>query len=197
MNPELNKPVGLLTMVKSILIAPSKAFESVRDHRSINWLFYALFVLIVISGIYYMGGTTLDSIIFFAILAPIIGWVTWGIAIYIASKLLGGNARFFQTIIMTIWASFPDFIRDILSGFGLPTFGFVDVLPDPTSSVVWRHTAHFLLTTIDIFFVWKVVLLIIGLSIVACFKKKKSTIIIITLWILGLMANIFGPLITA
>ena len=56
-----------------------------------------------------------------------------------------------------------------------------------------RRPLFALLSSLDLFSIWYLVLLIIGFAYVARVSKARSAVIIVSLWILVLLIKLIGP----
>jgi hypothetical protein len=124
----------------------------------------------------------------------------------LAFRMMGAEGTFKQAFSVTLYAWVPLMILNIIviaivasrtgiTALDLPTL----VMSNPGFLVTMKeHPLLFaLLTSIDIFTIWSMVLFIFGFSYVSKFSKSKSAAIVITVWVLWTCIRLIGPAIRA
>ena len=127
-------------------------------------------------------------------LAPILS-VLWflliALLIWAGTRLLGGEGGFKQAFSVMLYSWFPFVINGIIMTIVIVARGSVDITQMPT---VLKSNPAFLvdmkeqpilfslLSNVDIFTIWTVLLLIIGFSAVSKLSKGKVTAVVLTLW---------------
>lgn len=132
-----------------------------------------------------------------------IGWIITGSAIHLIQTLFGGRTEISSILIVVAWASLPFFIRDVVRiGYMLITkdqiqfpglSGFIPVGSEGASLYLSK-----LLAKIDIYVIWYVVLLIIGIRIASNISLGKTTLgVISTVFVILAVEALFAYLISS
>jgi hypothetical protein len=121
----------------------------------------------------------------------------------LAFRLFGGEGDFKQAFSVTCYASMPGVIKSILMVIIILAKG--GIIPAQGLATLVRSNLGFLadykaspmafslLSSLDIFSIWYLVLLTIGFAYVARVSKAKSAVIVISLWIVVLLFKLIGP----
>jgi hypothetical protein len=137
--------------------------------------------------------------------APVFGLIILLIiaaVLLLAFRLMGGEGDFKQAFSVTLYAWMPQIIKSVIitilvaaksgvTSMDLPVLvrsnpGFLVSLKD--------HPLLFsLLTNVDLFGIWTLVLFIIGFSYVSKFSKGKSAAVVITVRVIALLIGLIGP----
>ncbi len=124
--------------------------------------------------------------------------ITAGVLLLVGNFFLGGHASFKQIFSLYLWTNMVSLIEMpvkmilILQKNTAEVYTSLALLLDPAQSKTFLFQ---LLNAIDIFAIWKVILLAIGFSIVYRFSAKKSYITIVSLYIIYVLISIgFGRL---
>ena len=147
------------------------------------------------------------------VVARAVGWLAWAGALYLAGLALGGRSTFGQMFRTVVWAWLPYAVRGLLqtiyilvSGELVANPGLSGLLQDSRSvqeMVVappspGRMVLVALLSRIDLFLVWNLVLLVIGVRVVAQLPRRKATLLTVGVWLLltalGLVPTLVGGL---
>ncbi len=146
-----------------------------------------------------------------AILAILVIWLFWAGIILLFVSMFGGRTEFGRLWRLAIWASLPLAIQGILNGIYLLVAGGIQPLltslaafmNNPLESITsgiaaspqdfssftppsGGELALFALAgSIDIFSIWRLLLLILGVMIIAKLNWKKSAAIILIPWLIG------------
>jgi hypothetical protein len=138
-------------------------------------------------------------------LSPVISGVVLLIiaaVLLLAFRLMGGEGNFLQAFSVTVYAWMPGVIKSIIMTVIVAVRSNVSALDLPILvrsnlaflvSMKEHPMAFVLLSSLDIFTVWLLALLIIGFSYVSKFSKAKSAAIVITLWVIGSLFKLIGP----
>ena len=122
------------------------------------------------------------SIIFLLIIAA---------AMLLAFRLFGGENNFKQSFAVSVYAWMPGLVKSIIS---LPIILSRDTVPAQDLAIIVYSNLGFLvdmktnpmafavLTSLDVFTIWILILYIIGFSYASHLSKAKSAAIIVTLW---------------
>jgi hypothetical protein len=124
----------------------------------------------------------------------------WGIAILViiaailmlAFRLFGGEGTFAQSFAVTLYAWIPMCLNSIVTT--IVAFSRESIDPTQMQTLVKSNPAflvemktnpmlYSLLTSLDIFTIWTLILLTIGFAAVSRFSKAKSAVIIVSLWL--------------
>jgi hypothetical protein len=121
----------------------------------------------------------------------------------LAFRLFGGEGDFKQAFSVTCYSSIPTIIKSVVTLIIIVVRG--GIIPVQTLATLVRSNLGFLadmktnpmafalLSSIDIFSIWFLALLIIGFAYVSRLSKTKSAVIIISLWIVVLLLKLIGP----
>ncbi len=122
--------------------------------------------------------------------------------LHFVSTVLGGQGRFAEMFSVAAWAAMPGAIRGVLQAVYVPLTGKLvtpglaslvaqpDTLPGQTPGVAFA-----LLSRIDLWVFWELALLIIGVSLVARFSRRKAAGIVLGYWVLTLALGLIPVLI--
>jgi len=111
----------------------------------------------------------------------------------LAFKVMGGEGTFKQAMSIVAYAWVPQLIAGLLaipllirrgtvSPLELPTIlkSNLGFLTDPSTNA----TLFALLSSIDVFMIWTLILLVLGFSVMSRFSRGKTAAIVISLWVL-------------
>ena len=104
-----------------------------------------------------------------------LGWVVFSGIMRLVSTLLGGRGSMQSALNVVAWASVPFIIRDLLRAFFMLATSREIVSPGLSGFVESGFLSH-LLVRADLFFIWNILLLGLGFSIVDGLPKGKSFI---------------------
>jgi hypothetical protein len=142
-------------------------------------------------------------------------WLAWGGALYLAAIFLGHNGTRFGALVgLTLWSWVPYILRGwIQSGYllitrepifnpGLSGFiidktpppmamSFVPYIPPTRSQLIGAA----LLSRLDVYLIWQLIWLTVGLAALTQRPRKKSALVILSIWIvltlIGLIPSAF------
>lgn len=124
----------------------------------------------------------------------IIALVVWG-----ACRLMGGAGDFKQAFSATLYAHFPRVVLGIIMAVVVKARGSVD--PAAIATVVKSNPAFLvdmkeqpvlfaLLSSIELFQIWTIALLIIGFAALTKLSRAKTAAIIISLWVISVVVKV-------
>src|SRR5688572_3680245 len=94
-----------------------------------------------------------------------VGWLLLAALLHFGSTLLGGRGSMQSALNIVAWASLPFAIRDILRIIFILATGHAIVSPGLSGFASTPGLVSQLLTRLDIFLIWHVVLLVIGFAL--------------------------------
>jgi hypothetical protein len=151
-------------------------------------------------------------------LVTAVGWLVWAGLLYLAGTFFGSNdVKYGPLFAMTVWAWVPYAIRNALQGLvmtltGRPIYNqglsglVLDSAPPPPMAMALsgryippsrgEQVLAGLLARIDVYFVWNLALIIVGVAVFERLPRKKAAPIAIGIWLLatalGLLPKIIG-----
>lgn len=135
------------------------------------------------------------------IIGLVLSWLLWAGALYLLTTVLGGNAHFAQVRQLVVWSWIPFVLRSLVQAvyilstgqlIGRPGFsGFVAASIDPAmpASLNTQLLSAFL-GQLDLFVLWNLVLLMVGIFVTARVSKVKAVLIPLIVWIVFTLANV-------
>ncbi|HEY2091047.1 MAG TPA: Yip1 family protein [Thermoanaerobaculia bacterium] len=127
--------------------------------------------------------------------------ITAGVCL-LAFRMFGGEGNFNIALSVTIYAWFPRLIRGILGAIVVLTKGSMSLydLQNPVMSNLaflfdpkTQPVQYALGSALDIFNIWSLVLLIIGMAAMSKLSKARSATIVIVLWVIVNLFSLIGP----
>jgi len=127
------------------------------------------------------------------------GWLVWSAVLHFGSTLLGGNSHFGQMWQIVVWTWFPFAVRGLLQTIFILASGKIISNPGLSGLIARPVTAtnmvtmaqppgqlalQALLSRIDLFLVWNLILIAIGVMVTAKFSGRKATLITLGAWTL-------------
>jgi hypothetical protein len=121
----------------------------------------------------------------------------------LAFRLFGGEGDFKQAFSVTCYSSMPGVIKSVILMIIIVAKG--GIIPAPQLATLVRSNLGFLvdlkanpmafavLSSIDIFSIWFLALMIIGFAYLARVSRAKSAVVIISLWLVVLCFKLIGP----
>ena len=121
-----------------------------------------------------------------------LGWLILSGLLHLGSTLLGGRGSMQGALNITGWASLPFLVRDVLRIVFMLIVGHSITSPGLSGFAGSAAFAAQLLARVDIFFIWSIVLLVIGFSVGDGLPKTKAIadILIVTLLLLLVQSGI-------
>jgi len=133
----------------------------------------------------------------------VIGLLIISGVLLLAVRLFGGEGDYKQAFSVTCYASVPGIIKAVVLMIIIMARG--GTITAQTLATLVRSNLGFLsdlkanplaftlLSSIDIFSIWFVVLLIIGFAYVSRLSKAKTAVVVVILWALGTCLKLIGP----
>jgi hypothetical protein len=149
------------------------------------------------------------------VVGTLVSWLVWAGLLYLASTFLGQNgSNFGGFFAMVAWAWMPYVIRNVvqaiytqitrrpiynqgLSGFVIdktpvgPTVGFRSFVPPARGDQVLAA----LLTRLDIYMIWNLVLLVLGVAALAHLSRRKAIAGTLAIWAVFTLLSLLPALI--
>jgi hypothetical protein len=131
-----------------------------------------------------------------------LGWLLLAALLHFGSTLLGGRGSMQSALNIVAWASLPFAVRDILRIIFMLAAGHAIVSPGLSGFTSTPGFVTQLLTRVDIFLIWHVVLLVIGFALTDGLPRGKAVtgVLVVVLLVLlaqaglGALASSFGGL---
>lgn len=118
-----------------------------------------------------------------------LGWVLVAGLLHLGSTLLGGRGSMQGALTLVAWASLPFAIRDLLRVLYMLSAGHAIGSPGLSG---FANSAGFLpqlLSRLDLFVIWYILLLIIGFAIADGLSSGKATVGVVTVLLLVILAQ--------
>ncbi len=132
-----------------------------------------------------------------------ITWLIWGGALYLASVFLGRSSHFAQMFRLTIWAWIPYTVRGLVQAVAMlitrhpiVNAGLSGLVFDKSSGSMMMPSMGQLalasvLSHVDIYLIWNLALLTLGLTVFTNLPRKKALTATIAIWaILALLGAV-------
>jgi len=131
-----------------------------------------------------------------ALLGLWLGWLILGGLLHLGSTVFGGRSSMQTALTITGWASLPFFVRDILRMIFMLVVGHSIQSPGLSGFVENAPFGAALLSRIDVFFLWALVLLVIGFGVSDGLPRPKAVanVLIVSLLLLLVQAGIGAAL---
>ena len=132
-----------------------------------------------------------------------LGWLVRALLLHLGAMALGGRGSFKQMFVAVGWAYIPYGIQALLQGIYVAFTGkaithkglsALVATGDPLKDAY--SIAYLLLSHLDIFVLWAVILLAIGVAVVGGFSRKKGALLAVGYWVLTVLVSIVPSLIT-
>ena len=149
-----------------------------------------------------MAASPLITLVFPAaggVVGLVVGWLVWAGALYLGSMALGGRSTFGQMFRTVVWAWLPYALRGLLqtvyilaSGQLIPNPGLSGLVQEnrPIGEIVvappslGQTLLVAFLSRIDLFLVWSLVLLVIGVVVATRLPRRKAVLVTLGVWLL-------------
>lgn len=141
----------------------------------------------------------------FVYILPLVGalsavWIGWAFLaglLHLGSTLLGGRGSMQNALNVVAWASLPFALRDVLRIIFMLAVGHVIVSPGLSGFVANPGFLSQVMARVDLFWIWHVILLVIGLAIADGLPRNKAFIGVAVVLLLVLSAQAgFGSLVS-
>jgi len=119
-------------------------------------------------------------------------WVRWlllAALLHFGSTLLGGRGSMQSALNIVAWGSLPFALRDILRAVFMLSVGHTIASPDLSGFAAAPGFVFQLLARLDIFFIWHIVLLVIGFGIIDSLPRSKAVTGVLVVMLLVLLAQ--------
>ena len=117
-----------------------------------------------------------------------VGWLLLAALLHFGSTLLGGRGSMQSALNIVAWASLPFAIRDILRIVFMLATGHAITSPG-LSGFASAGFLSYLLTRLDIFLIWQVILLVIGFALTDGLPRLKAVMGVLVVMVLVLLAQ--------
>lgn len=128
----------------------------------------------------------------------IVRWLLWAVALYIVATVSGGRSSFGQTLHMVAWTWLPYAVRGLVQtvyllfgGAAITFAGLSGFAPGAREAAAGTGTlsagqavVQHLLAQVDVYWVWNLVLLVLGVMTVAHLARRKSILVTAGVWLL-------------
>jgi hypothetical protein len=166
-----------------------------------------------------MAASPLITVVFPAVggaVSRVVGWLVWAGALYLAGMVFGGRSTFRQMFPVVVWAWIPYGLRGLLqtvyilisrqlianpglSGLARSQPSVSEtVLASPSTGQIFL-TAF--LSRFDLFLVWTLILLVIGVEATTHLSRRKAVLVTLAVWVvltgLSLLPALIGSLFAA
>jgi hypothetical protein len=118
-----------------------------------------------------------------------LGWVVVAGLLHLGSTLLGGRGSMQSALSVVAWGSLPFALRDVLRIIFMLAVGHAIVSPGLSGFVANAGFLAKLLTRVDLFWIWYVILLVIGFSVADGLPRNKALVGVVTVLLLVLAAQ--------
>lgn len=118
-----------------------------------------------------------------------VGWLLLAALLHFGSTLLGGRGSMQGALNIVAWASLPFAVRDILRIIFIFAAGHAISSPGLSGFVTTAGFVSKLLTRLDIFLAWHIILLVIGFGISDSLPRNKAVAGVVIVMLLVLLAQ--------
>ena len=118
-----------------------------------------------------------------------VGWLLLAALLHFGSTLLGGRGSMQSALNVVAWAGLPFALRDILRIVFMLSAGHAITSPGLSGFASTAGFVSQLLTRVDIFLIWNIVLLVIGFAIADGLSRGKAVVGVMVVMLLVLMAQ--------
>jgi hypothetical protein len=131
-----------------------------------------------------------------------VGWLLLAGLLHFGSTLLGGRGSMLSALNIVAWSSLPFAVRDVLRMIFMLVAGHAIVSPGLSGFTTTPGFIAQLLTRLDIFLIWHVILLVIGFALTDGLPRGKAVtgVLVVVLLVmlaqagLGALSSSFGGL---
>lgn len=118
-----------------------------------------------------------------------VGWLLLAGLLHFGSTLLGGRGSMQSALNIVAWASLPFAVRDILRIIFMLAAGHAIVSPGLSGFTTTPGFVAQLLTRLDIFMIWHVILLVLGFALTDGLPRGKAVTGVVVVMLLVLFAQ--------
>lgn len=149
-----------------------------------------------------VAASPLITVVFPAIggvIGRVVGWLAWAGALYLAGVAIGGRSTFAQMFRTVIWTWLPYALRGLLqtvyilaSGQAIANPGLSGLVREsrPVGEMVLAPPSPgqtllvALLSRVDLFWIWNLILLVTGVTVVTRLPQRKAVLVTVGVWLL-------------
>jgi hypothetical protein len=138
-----------------------------------------------------MQGTVFVYVIpvILALIGIWLGWLILSGLLHLGSTLLGGRGSMQSALNIAAWASLPFVLRDVLRVIFMLLAGHAIVSPGLSGFAGSSIFVAQLLSRVDVFFIWSIILLVIGFGAADGLPRNKAIIGVTVVLLLMLLAQ--------
>ena len=118
-----------------------------------------------------------------------LGWLLLAALLHFGSTLLGGRGSMQSALNLVAWASLPFAVRDLLRIIFMLATGHAIISPGLSGFTSTPGFLSQLLTRLDIFMIWHVILLVIGFALTDGLPRSKAVTGVVVILLLVLFAQ--------
>lgn len=118
-----------------------------------------------------------------------VGWLLLAALLHFGSTLVGGRGSMQGALNIVAWASLPFAVRDLLRIVFMVAVGHAIVSPGLSGFTATAGFVSKLLTRLDVFLIWHIVLLVIGFKIADSLPRNKAIVAVVVVMLLVLLAQ--------
>ena len=118
-----------------------------------------------------------------------LGWLLLAALLHFGSTLVGGRGSMQSALNIVAWASLPFAVRDVLRIVFMLSAGHAIVSPGLSGFASSSALVSQLLTHVDVFLIWNVILLMIGFAIADGLSRGKAVTGVLVVILLVLLAQ--------
>jgi hypothetical protein len=118
-----------------------------------------------------------------------LGWLLLAALLHFGSTLLGGRGSMQSALNLVAWASLPFAVRDLLRIIFMLATGHAIISPGLSGFTSTPGFLSQLLTRLDIFMIWHVILLVIGFALTDGLPRSKAVAGVVVILLLVLFAQ--------
>jgi len=119
-----------------------------------------------------------------AVFGQIVGWLFWAGALYLAGIALGGRSPFGSMFRVVAWASVPLTLRGVIQTIYILLTGETIANQGLSGFAGESVVLNALLSRIDVFLIWRLIVLVIGVGVVTHLSRRKSVLVTLGVWAL-------------
>jgi len=117
------------------------------------------------------------------------GWVVVGGLLHLGSTLLGGRGSMQSALNVVAWASLPFALRDVLRVIFMISVGHAINSPSLSGFATTSTLLSQILSHVDLFWIWYLILLVIGFTVADGLSRKKASMGVAIVLLLVLAAQ--------
>jgi len=118
------------------------------------------------------------------VIGRIVGWLLWAGVLYLAGIALGGRSPFGAMFRVVAWVSVPYTLRGLFQTIYILVTGEMITNAGLSGFAGESIVLNSLLSGIDLFLIWRLILLVIGVRVVTHLSRRKSVLVTLGVWVL-------------